>query len=101
MEGKVVRRRLIQSTLFPHTDSSIKNVEDCDVNRQEEVAGEEEEWCGSSKSRRGSKRKGNSKSKTTPPASLKKVSVVVVLRALADHNCFSLPSCILRLSLVK
>ncbi|KAI3464505.1 hypothetical protein Pfo_021168 [Paulownia fortunei] len=74
MEGKGVRRRLVQSTLFPHMESSTKEGENCDGNGEEEVADEEEEeWCGSSKKRRESKRKGNSKSKTTPRASSKKV----------------------------
>ncbi|EYU22957.1 hypothetical protein MIMGU_mgv1a020951mg [Erythranthe guttata] len=73
MEGKNVRRRLVQSTLFPHKESSIKEVGDRHADREDE-AEEEEEWCGSSKSRGKSKRKGNSKSKTTPSASTKKAS---------------------------
>ncbi|KAL8059670.1 hypothetical protein ABFX02_03G101700 [Erythranthe guttata] len=72
MEGKNVRRRLVQSTLFPHKESSIKEVADRHADREDEVE-EEEEWCGSSKSRGKGKRKGNSKSKTTPSASTKKV----------------------------
>ncbi|KAK6114842.1 hypothetical protein DH2020_007111 [Rehmannia glutinosa] len=74
MEGKNVRRRLVQSTLFPQAESSIKEGENCDGNRGEEVAEEEqEEGGGSGKKRRESRRKGNSKSKTTPRASPKKV----------------------------
>lgn len=73
-----MKRRFIQSTLFPHKESTIKAVEDCGGDREEPVAEEEEEeeedeeWCGSRKKRRGTKRKGNSKLKTTPRASLKK-----------------------------
>ncbi|KAH6782670.1 hypothetical protein C2S51_007963 [Perilla frutescens var. frutescens] len=74
MEGKDARRRFVQSTLFPHKESTIKAVEDCGGDREEPVAEEEEdeEWCGSSKKRRETKKKGNSKQKTTPRASLKK-----------------------------
>ncbi|KAK6132312.1 hypothetical protein DH2020_033936 [Rehmannia glutinosa] len=74
MEGKNVRRRLVQSTLFPQAESSIKEGENCDGNRGEEVAEEEQgEGGGSGKKRRESRRKSNSKSKTTPRASPKKV----------------------------
>ncbi|KAK4429658.1 ATPase family AAA domain-containing protein 5 [Sesamum alatum] len=72
MEGKDVRRRLVQSALFPRRESVIKEGENCGGNGEEEVS-EEEERCGSSKRRRGSKVKANSRSKTTLPASSKKV----------------------------
>lgn len=77
MEGKDLKRRLVQSTLFPHKDSTIKADENGGDREEEKVAEEEEDedWCGSSKKRRGTKRKGNSKLKTTPGASLKKVSM--------------------------
>ncbi|XP_057795779.1 uncharacterized protein LOC131011898 isoform X2 [Salvia miltiorrhiza] len=76
MEGKDVKRRLVQSTLFPHKETAIKAGENCGADREEAVVqedeDEDEEWCGSSKKRRGTKKKGNSKQKTTPRASAKK-----------------------------
>lgn len=76
MEGKDAKRRLVQSSLFPHKETAIKAGENCDADGEEAVVEEEgdEEWCGSSKKRRGTKKKGNSKLKTTPRASLKKVA---------------------------
>lgn len=77
MEGKDAKRRLVQSTLFPHKEPAIKAGENCGAYREEAVVEEEEEdeeWCGNSKKRRGTKKKGNSKLKTTTRASLKKVS---------------------------
>lgn len=76
MEGKDLKRRLVQSTLFPHKDSAIKADENGGGDREEKKVAEEDEdedWCGTSKKRRATKRKGNSKLKTTPGASLKKV----------------------------
>ncbi|KAL3638815.1 hypothetical protein CASFOL_016722 [Castilleja foliolosa] len=73
MEAKDVKRRLVQSTLFPRAENSIKGGENCGGNRGEEVAEAEREECGGSKKRSGSKRKGNSKSKATHRASPKKV----------------------------
>ncbi|GFP89794.1 ATPase family aaa domain-containing protein 5 [Phtheirospermum japonicum] len=73
MQVKDVRRRLVQSTLFTRAECSIKGGENCDGNKGEELAEEEQGECGGSKKRSGSKRKLNSKSKATPPASPKKV----------------------------
>lgn len=74
MEGKDLKRRFVQSTLFPHKESSIKAVENGGGGREEAaVEEEEEEWCGSSQKRRATKKKGNCKLKTTPRASMKKV----------------------------
>ncbi|KAL3641271.1 hypothetical protein CASFOL_016239 [Castilleja foliolosa] len=71
MEAKDVKRRLVQSTLFPpRTESSIKGAENCDLNKGEEVAKEDQEECGGSKKQSG----GKMKSKATPSrASPKKV----------------------------
>lgn len=76
MEGKDAKRRLVQSTLFPHKETSIKEPENCGADREEVVVEEEEdeEWCVSSNKRRRTKKKGNAKLKTTPRASAKKVS---------------------------
>ncbi|PIN16177.1 hypothetical protein CDL12_11173 [Handroanthus impetiginosus] len=72
MEGKDVRRRLVQRTLFPHMDqSSTKGAENCDGDREEGVV-EAEECCPGSK-KRGESKKGNSKSKKTPRAGSKQV----------------------------
>ncbi|XP_073315237.1 uncharacterized protein [Primulina huaijiensis] len=79
MEGMGVRRRMVQSTLFPHKESSVKEAENCDLiqievgngNKEEEV--KEEEECGSIEKRRKTKRKPNSETKTTPPGSSTKV----------------------------
>ncbi|KAL2467727.1 P-loop containing nucleoside triphosphate hydrolase superfamily protein [Forsythia ovata] len=73
MEGTRVRRRLVQSTLFPHREGSVKEAENCDgdefeesnYNKEEE---EEEEWCSNAKKRKG-KANSKPKTKTTPPQS--------------------------------
>ncbi|KAG8378276.1 hypothetical protein BUALT_Bualt08G0120700 [Buddleja alternifolia] len=73
MEGSRVRRRLVQSTLFPQ----IKEGESCVGGRAEaaeEEEDKEEECCGSGKKRRDSKRKANSKPKTAPRGLSKKVT---------------------------
>ncbi|KAL6525090.1 hypothetical protein OROMI_030683 [Orobanche minor] len=73
MEVKGVRRRLVQSTLFPRVESLNDEAEDCDGSRGEEVEEEEKEESGGSKKRSGNKRKDNAKPKKTPRASPKKV----------------------------
>lgn len=79
MEGKDLKRRFVQSTLFPHKESTVKAVENGGGGRDEAaVEEEEEEWCGSSQKRRGAKKKSNSKLKTTPRASSKKVCSWIV-----------------------
>ncbi|KAL1533632.1 hypothetical protein AAHA92_33492 [Salvia divinorum] len=76
MEGKGAKRRLVQATLFPHRETAINASENCVSDREDAVVEEEEdedeEWCGSSKKRGATKRKGNSKLKRTPRASAKK-----------------------------
>ncbi|KAL3840005.1 hypothetical protein ACJIZ3_024596 [Penstemon smallii] len=73
MEETRVRRRLVQSTLFPHRDGSVKEAVNCNGNGEKQV---EEEECsgGSSKKRTESKRKASSRSKKASPASSHKVT---------------------------
>ncbi|KAL8485596.1 hypothetical protein ACS0TY_027763 [Phlomoides rotata] len=73
MEGKDGRRRFVQKTLFPHMESAIKEGEKVCGRREEEAEVEEEERCGSGKKRKATKMNGNSKFKTPPRASSKKV----------------------------
>ncbi|GER37747.1 replication factor C large subunit [Striga asiatica] len=73
MEVKDARRRLVQSTLFPRADSSIKPCANHDGDKGEEAAEESQEERGASKKRSGSKRKGNPKSVKTTRASPKEV----------------------------
>ncbi|XP_073124671.1 uncharacterized protein [Henckelia pumila] len=82
MEGMGFRRRMVQSTLFPHKESSVKETENCGLiqievgngNKEEEVKEEaEEEERGRGEKRRKTKRKPNSETKTTPPGSSTKV----------------------------
>lgn len=73
-----MRRRFVQKTLFPHKESAIKECEKVGGGREEEAVGEEEEEerRAGGKKRKATKRNGNSKSKTTPRASPKKVLVL-------------------------
>lgn len=72
---------MVQSTLFPHKESSVKEAENCDLipievgngNKEEEVKEEEEDESGRREKRRKTKRKPNSETKTTPPGSSTKV----------------------------
>ncbi|XP_042034946.1 uncharacterized protein LOC121781273 isoform X1 [Salvia splendens] len=73
MEGNGAKRRLVQATLFPHNETAINASENGLSDREDAVVEEvDEEWCGSSKKRKGTKRKGNSKLKKTPRANAKK-----------------------------
>ncbi|CAA0809944.1 P-loop containing nucleoside triphosphate hydrolases superfamily protein [Striga hermonthica] len=73
MEAKDARRRLVQSTLFPRADSSIKACANRDGDKGEEAAEGSQEERGGSKKRSGGKRKGNPKSVKTTRASPKEV----------------------------
>lgn len=73
LERRCVRRRLVQSTLFPHKPQDgeendyTKGERDCDQDEN----GEDEECCGSQSK---IKRKGKGKATTTPKRASKKVN---------------------------
>ncbi|XP_073124674.1 DIS3-like exonuclease 2 [Henckelia pumila] len=82
MEGMGFRRRMVQSTLFPHKESSVKEAENCGLiqfevgngNKEEEVKEEaEKEERGRRDKPWKTKKKPNPETKMTPPGSSIKV----------------------------
>lgn len=83
LERRCVRRRLVQSTLFPHKpqdrddNGDTKGERDCDQDEN----GEDEECCGSQSK---GKRKGKGKAATTPKRACKKVNYVFSFSVFFD-----------------
>lgn len=82
MERRSVRRRLVQSTLFPHRPPEVESTGDqkCDNCNEENRNSEDEEYCGS-QGKKTRRRKGKS---TPQDGASKKVSYMLLVASIYD-----------------